>query len=173
MNRQTIAEKFSDHHQALIDYIRTLTDEEFMYSPAGKWTPGQQLEHVLLCVRPLSQALGNKSFVAAKFGTLERPGRDYDDVIQWYQQALQEGGKAPSMYVPEAVQLSGRDEIGTELASEVHTLRQNLEDYSEQELDSLVLPHPLLGKLSIREMLYLMTYHATHHQEKTKESLVK
>lgn len=173
MNRQAIVEKFDDHHQRLIDYIRTLTDEEFMYSREDKWTPGQQLQHVLLCVRPLAQALGNKSFVAAKFGTMERPGLSYDDVIQWYQKALQEGGKAPSMYVPEAVDLSRKDEIGTELAGEVQALRQNLEDYSEQELDNLVLPHPLLGKLSIREMLYLMTYHATHHQEKTRENLVK
>jgi hypothetical protein len=34
-----------------------------------------------------------------------------------------------------------------------------------------VLPHPLLGKLTIREMLYFTVYHGEHHRLHTEQNL--
>jgi len=44
-----------------------------------------------------------------------------------------------------------------------------LEQFTEEELDTLSLPHPLLGILSIREMFYLISYHPSHHLAQTKQ----
>jgi hypothetical protein len=38
-----------------------------------------------------------------------------------------------------------------------------LKKFSEDDLDSIRLPHPLLGKLTVREMLYFAVYHVGHH----------
>ena len=35
--------------------------------------------------------------------------------------------------------------------------------WREQDLDRYVLPHPLLGKLTLREMLFFTLYHNYHH----------
>jgi len=44
-----------------------------------------------------------------------------------------------------------------------------LENYTELELDSITIPHPLLGKLTIREMFYVMSYHPLHHKMQIQE----
>jgi hypothetical protein len=35
--------------------------------------------------------------------------------------------------------------------------------WSEDDLDNHRLPHPLLGKLTVREMLFFTLYHIQHH----------
>ena len=35
--------------------------------------------------------------------------------------------------------------------------------WSEAELDTRAVMHPLLGSLTMREMLYFMLYHDAHH----------
>ena len=32
------------------------------------------------------------------------------------------------------------------------------------DLDAVLLPHPLLGKLTVREMLFFTVYHVQHHR---------
>jgi hypothetical protein len=43
--------------------------------------------------------------------------------------------------------------------------------FSEKDLDTLILPHPLLGKVTLREMLYFTIYHVQHHVEQVKTNL--
>ena len=35
----------------------------------------------------------------------------------------------------------------------------------EEDLDNYILPHPLIGKTTIREMLYFTIYHVQHHHK--------
>jgi hypothetical protein len=35
--------------------------------------------------------------------------------------------------------------------------------WSEKNLDAYLLPHPLLGKITVREMLFFTTFHTDHH----------
>jgi hypothetical protein len=39
-----------------------------------------------------------------------------------------------------------------------------MERWSEAELDAYRLPHPLLGRLSVREMMFFTLLHNRHHQ---------
>jgi hypothetical protein len=50
-------------------------------------------------------------------------------------------------------------------------LREALEGWSERDLDRILLPHPLLGKLTTREMLFFTLYHDRHHVEAAKRRL--
>ncbi|MCP5097860.1 MAG: DinB family protein, partial [Chloroflexi bacterium] len=38
-----------------------------------------------------------------------------------------------------------------------------LTKWSEKDLDNLMLPHPLLGNMTVREMLFFTLYHNMHH----------
>ncbi|MBN8578769.1 MAG: DinB family protein [Cytophagales bacterium] len=57
------------------------------------------------------------------------------------------------------------------LTNEVTKLASKLNRFSEAELDLYILPHPLLGKLTLREMIYFTCYHVQHHQELVKQNL--
>ena len=47
-----------------------------------------------------------------------------------------------------------------------------LDSLSESDLDTLQAPHPLLGKLTLRELMYFTIYHAQHHQRNVEMGLL-
>jgi uncharacterized protein with HEPN domain len=171
MTKQELIQHFLENHNQLIDFTDTLTEDKFTYSNNEKWTAGQQLEHIVLCLKPLEQALSSKAFIIAKFGKIERPTLNYDTVINNYRTALTNGGKAPERYIPEQVEASNRLLLSSQLKELLQSIQQRITSYTEEELDTLILPHPLLGNLTIREMFYLMAYHATHHHLQTTANL--
>jgi hypothetical protein len=50
------------------------------------------------------------------------------------------------------------------ISNNIDQLARRVNRFSESELDQLLLPHPLLGKLTLREMVYFTIYHAHHHE---------
>jgi hypothetical protein len=169
MNKQELIKTFSDNHHTVITYIQALPDPHFSYRNHEKWTAGQQLRHILLTLLPFPKVLQSKDFIAQKFGTLQRTTWDYNTVRNNY---LKTSRQAPSQFLPEEILPSQKAGLIAQLEEVLATINQLFVLYNEEELDSLVLPHPLLGKLSIREMFYLMSYHPLHHLNQIKEHLV-
>ena len=56
-------------------------------------------------------------------------------------------------------------------SAEVTRLAGAIEGWSESALDRYRLPHPLLGKLTVREMLLFTFYHHEHHANTVKRRL--
>jgi hypothetical protein len=67
--------------------------------------------------------------------------------------------------LPETVSPEQRAALCITLAALVQELCLRLGNFTEEDLDSYCLPHPLLGNLTMREMLYNAIYHVQHHQE--------
>ncbi len=171
MNRTEVILNLKEAHQVFVGYINTLSEESFLAKFEEKWSAGQQLEHLIKSIEPLAQVLGAKTFIASKFGTIDRPAIAYTELIKKYKLALQEGGKAPSQFLPDAVPFNQKGSLSETLLTHVETIIEYTKNYTDEELDSLVLIHPLLGKLTIREMLQFITYHVGHHQHLTMEYL--
>jgi uncharacterized damage-inducible protein DinB len=53
----------------------------------------------------------------------------------------------------------------------VAAFSSNLESWSEEQLDSLGMKHPLMGLLPAREMMIFAIYHNTHHEAGIKKFL--
>ena len=53
---------------------------------------------------------------------------------------------------------------GEKINQRVKKMSKKIEKWSEEQLDEFVLPHPLLGKVTTREMLYFTIHHAGDHQ---------
>lgn len=168
MTKNELIETFFKNHQELVAYINGLTDEQFEASYNGKWTPGQHLSHVYLTLMPFPRVLSSKDFIIEKFGMINRSTWDFDTVIENY---LKTSLKAPQQFLPEPVTPVQKSIISADIEKAVQTIQQLLGTYSEEELDTLVLPHPLLGNLTIREMFYLMAYHPTHHLKQAERNL--
>lgn len=172
MNKQAIKHLLSDNHKTFVDYIDSLTAEEFLLSKNNKWTPGQQLEHIYLSVRPLRQILGFPKFLfRLVWGKANRQGKAYDELVKKYLQKLENGGRATGRFIPKSVSLDRRDKLTNALQKEIVILNHKLDNFTEDELDKYILPHPLLGKLTIREMMYFTIYHVEHHKKLTERDL--
>ena len=105
------------------------------------------------------------------FGKSNRKGRTYDQLVEKYNQKLQDGGRASGRFIPKEVKLSEKDKIIQAIEKHIKSIQSNLNKFSEIELDEIVLPHPLLGKLTIREMMYFTIHHVVHHLKLTKANL--
>ena len=142
------------------------------YSLDSKWTAGQQLDHIILSVTPLAKALLLPRFILKRlFGKANRPSKDYDSLVKKYLSKLDAGGRAPSPFVPRIVDASQKKEQQSKILKPIKKLCKRVDGFSEQQLDEYILPHPLLGKVTIREMLYFTIYHAEHHQRITLRNL--
>ena len=85
---------------------------------------------------------------------------------------IEAGGKASGSYVPSVVHIAEKGKLIQSLNTEVQQLTKRLNNISESDLDVIILPHPLLGKLTLREMLYFTIYHAEHHTSSVKKGLL-
>jgi hypothetical protein len=172
MNKQEIINALKLGHQSFVDYILQLPDEDFLKQLPGKWSTGQQLDHIFRAVRPVTLAFGLPAFVLKMiFGKSNRPGRTYEELVAKYKSKLAAGGIASGRFIPEKIKLSNRLNLAQSLILKVGKLCHEVENYPDDQLDTLILPHPLLGKLTLREMLYFTIYHVEHHHAITKRSL--
>lgn len=174
MTKSDIISELGEKHESFIDYVASMNEADFVYSKKDKWTAGQQLQHILLAVKPLAQALSLPKFLLKiALGKANRPSKSYEELVQKYVAAIENGGKASKKFIPLVIDYNQRDKIEKSLRYALKKMLKNLEKYSEEDLDIMVAPHPLLGKLTLREMLFFTAYHVEHHHNLIQQSLVR
>ncbi len=170
MNKVEIKARLEDSYEHFLKYIGKLSHDEFEYAPEGKWNAGQQAEHLIKSTRPLIQALGYPKFlIGFKFGKANRPSKTYPELVDRYKDKLTTmDGDPPGSYVPKAIKFSEYAKLAKTQTEIINKIEDKLVKWSEEELDEYIFPHPLLGKVTVREMLYFTIYHAEHHQNLVK-----
>jgi hypothetical protein len=174
MNKAEIITQLQSSHQQFADYIQSLSIEDFLHRKEDKWTPAQQADHIVKSVSPVVMALGlPKIAPRLLFGKSTRPSKDYNGLVEKYKEKLAKGGKASGRFIPQAVGLQEKQILPKAIMYYTNKLCKQIEKLEEEHLDIYILPHPLLGKLTFREMLYFTIYHVQHHQEIIKRDLAK
>lgn len=163
MTKKEIITKLRRNHQKFIRHINSLTQEEFEFNEPQKWSAGQELDHIVKSILPVSKMLNKKSFIESKFGISDRKSWSYEKVIEKYHIELQNGAQATGQFIPDEISWDQKNNQIDKLREILNDVSDNLEGYTEDELNNLILPHPLLGKLTIREMLFFIIYHVEHH----------
>lgn len=165
MEKQVIVQLLHQKYAQFCEKIQSLDEQAFHLHSEGRWSAAQQLDHLIRSVRPVVLGLGLPPFLLKLiFGKAKHASRGYDTLVKAYQEALSNGGKSPKAYEPKTHEATGFQRYGCERLMQLITgLDQQLENLSEPELDQLQAPHPLLGKLTLRELMYFTIYHAEHH----------
>lgn len=168
MTKQELIKTFYDNHQEIIDFVNSLSNEQLTYSNNRTWTAAQQLHHVYLVILPFPKILPSKEYILEKFGKINRPTWDYDKVVENY---FITSRQSPQQYLPEHISPQQKIIITVDMQKVMQTIQELLNQYTDTELDTLVIPNPLLGNLTIRETFFLMSYHAKHHLKQTEKNL--
>lgn len=164
MNKKEILDNLSSGSKALSSWYVDRPTEAMMAGPHGAWTAGQHLLHLIKSTKPLAKGVGYpKILLRLKFGKATRPSGSYEDLMATYQQKIADGGRATGVYVPRAVKAVERDVLVDRFKDEMSVLINNIHQWKDEDLDLTVLPHPLIGKITLREMLYFTIYHMQHH----------
>jgi hypothetical protein len=134
----------------------------------GAWSPADHVRHLTKSVRPVTDALRLPRLLPRLlFGKATRASRSFAQLRSEYRAALAAGGNA-GRFAPRPLPESERNrDSRTRLMRWHEEANDKLEDsllrWSEEAADSHRLPHPLLGKLTVREMLFFTLYHNVHH----------
>lgn len=164
MDRSRINDALITGHRDFVARMRAVPTDKLDRSNNGKWTPAQHLKHIQRAVGPVSMALLlPKWFLRWRFGKPNRAPRDYDGLVLRYKEKLAAGGRASGRFVPPPVPAHSVQRIIGSVERIMQSMTKRVGNWSEQELDTVLLPHPLLGKLTVREMLFFTVYHVQHH----------
>lgn len=155
--------------QTITDYFGGLSPEVFFAHPPEVWSVGENLQHLVLTVSPITKAvLIPREKLSKRFGLADRPSRRYIEIRAEYKAGLQGGIVAPPQYVPVLDTLAGDPQLGqAQIMADWQEVSQglttHLDAWTESELDTFQLPHLLLGMMTMREMLFFTLYHNLHH----------
>ncbi len=172
MDKESIANLLEEKNQVLIDFLDRQEPEKWQEGPEGKWTSGQHALHLLQSIKPLNDALSMPNFLLRyKFGKANREVRQYDAIVNRYKERLKDvDGKtfkgSQNMKVPS---LKDKAYILTRLQVENKKLQYKTKKMSDKNLDTLILPHPLMGKMPAREIIMWTAHHIEHHTKTLQE----
>lgn len=174
MQKEDIVSKLEESHQNLINWLDDSNNiDKWESGPEGKWTTGQQALHLLQSVKPLNDALSMPKFILKfKFGKSNRAVRDYETITNRYQERLKDAkGKtfkgSKNMKVPSEKE---REYILNRLQIENKKLQAKTLRWKDKDLDNYILPHPLMGKMPLREIIMWTAHHVNHHTNTLKEN---
>ena len=159
-------------HREGSELFAAFSPSDFFGRPEPEvWSPGENAIHLVKSVKAVADAMKMpKLALRGMFGRADG-SRSYAEVREVYRQALADGtAVAGGRYLPPDAPTA--DAAGASQARAVTgwqragaSLEKALAGWSEKALDSYRLPHPILGKMTVREMLCFTHYHDLHHLE--------
>src|SRR6187401_366405 len=111
-DKSQIISALNEKVDAFNNYINSLNKEQFESTPDGKWSAGQNLDHLIRAIKPLQLAYGLPKFVLTiLFGRTNRPSRTYDELVTKYKTKLAAGGKASGPFIPPVIRFEQKAEL--------------------------------------------------------------
>jgi len=149
-------------------YWQSLPTDRFLASIGEAWSPAENVRHLTKSIRAVTVGLClPRWLLAVRFGWARSPSRSFDALHAVYLERLAQGASA-GRFAPSARQASPdpegqRREIVSRHRVALNELHRAAEHWPERALDRRLLPHPALGKLTVREMLFFTLFHYRHH----------
>ncbi len=176
LNLTEIQQRFIGAENAMRQFCIVLKDEKFFFQPEGKWSPAQQVKHLIVSANATRPAFSLPKFMVRLYsGKPNRPSRTFDELVDRYNQKLKEGGKASKPFIPEEIdETYGKDRLLNEFKTSMNKLLAAIMDkWDDTNLDNYLAPHPLLGKITLRELCYFTIHHTWHHLESIQKMTVR
>jgi len=157
-----IARELRALHERSTHYWQSFSTAEFL-APLGDrgeaWSPADNVRHLTKSIRPLAKALRLPwPILRLRYGRPAAPSRSYSEMRDVYRGALadglQAGRFAPAFAPPPANPDAYRAQLMARREQVASALDLAIARWSEPALDRCRLPHPALGRITVREMLF-------------------
>lgn len=173
--KDALVAAFSAEHTAVHDFFASIETATFFSAPDQVWSPAENLIHLTQSSGPIFLLLTlPRMALRLRFGKAKQPSTSLAAVRTNYTQvALAGGGVASGSYVPSFEETT--DAAKQKILSDWSTLGGKIETalakWSEADLDKYQAPHPLLGKMTVRDLMFFTLYHNLHHVNDTQRLL--
>jgi len=174
-NREDLAKELITEHETLGKFFEEMDTGIFFAKPPKGWSPEQNIRHLYkACFALRMGMLTPKPLLRLIFGRSKRASRAMSEISGDYLHALAQGAGA-GMYAPMTAALSPAREKQNRLVKSFvdigKALSKSVLSWSEEDLDTIRLPHPILGLLPVREMVLFGILHGKHHSNIVRKRL--
>lgn len=153
---------------ALTEFFAAIPAETFFEHPPRVWSTAENLAHLCKTVRAATLAFRVPARLSGLIWGSAENSRSYAELVTSYKAVLDGGVVSPAAFVAEL------DEVPQDIAAAKQELLQRwqqvagkleaaLANWQDEDLDKAKVPHPVLGKLTLRELLFFTLYHNLHH----------
>jgi hypothetical protein len=168
-SRETLLTSLAEVDEQASALWRSFSPEEFFTRPTdGGWSPAQNVAHLRTATVPIVWTLKTpKPILAVLFGKARADSRSYEVIRDRYQRVLA-SGKGAGPFTPRKKPMP-RDPAQAQAQSLdawqqlIPRLTAGIATWPEADLNRYRVLHPLIGKLTVLEMLYFTLYHLSRH----------
>jgi hypothetical protein len=168
-DRDSLLQALAESNRRVTAWFSAIPAGDFFVRQPGSWSPSDNLDHLIRSVKPVSLALKMPGILLwALFGSPAGASRSYNEICEVYKGELAAGAQAAGRYLPQQRNSGNQAEaqkmklIGRWVRNS-SKLVSAAQGWQEARLDEFQLPHPILGNLTVREMLFFTTYHNLRH----------
>ena len=185
MNKTAIITASQNAFHQLSEKGNAISESDFFKSSDGKWSVAENFRHLVLSTSTSTLAFQLPRILLRWVGgTPNRSSRTYEELLAKYKQKLDNGGKASARYVPKNLpgSQSGsqaeKDGLKRAILYKWNRVSANFifalnTRRTEEDLDHYLVRHPLLGRITLRELGYFTIFHTLHHLESIKKISTK
>jgi hypothetical protein len=172
MTSTDILNKLESGQNDIAIFFDGLDDKIFFDGTDERWGPAQHLAHLTFTHKRVARGFVAKDLLPEYSGE----PKNYDEVVANYLAALQRassGGFLANNPFAAKSESTDKKAVIEEFVQTTKGLRDAARLWSEAELDTKGMQHPLIGMLSVREMLLFMIYHNQHHLSGVQKIITK
>ena len=170
--KSTIITSLNDAVNQFNALILSLNQNEFETNFNDKWSAGQDLVHLIKLLRILNIAYTiPKPILHILYGVNKKESRTFEHLSTLYKTALAGGAKSPALYLPKPVLFNAKNDLIKKHVILNQLFISKFNKITESDLDKYQLPHPILGKVTLRELGAFTSFHTEHHFELLKSKL--
>ena len=158
-----------DSNRRVTEWFSKIPADTFFTRQGVVWSASDNLDHLIKAHKPITKSLKvPKITLQAMFGKPEKSSMAYEELCQIYRDEIAKGAQASGRFLPnqenpaERAQEKKKELLDQWLKASTE-LAAVAEKWDEGDLNQYQIPHPILGKLTIREMLYFTIYHNLRH----------
>lgn len=168
-----IGGRIAEVRDELSSWFGALPMDDLFRRAAGAWAPLDDLRHLVRVNAALVKGLGFPGPVLrVRFGRPARKAWSYERLAVLYDALLSTGVRSPAPFEPRSGVVAEREAYRQRVLEQWRSVNSELLErvgrLTERRADRTSLPHPGLGLLSVREMLFFTIHHDLHHLEVAK-----
>ena len=129
----------------------------------GKWSIAENIGHLIISNKGVVKALGAPKEFLKTFGKPNGPSRTIIELLKTYKIELAKGIKAGPAFTYQLNEKEDANTMLTNFESINNRFCERIENWSEEDLENYCIPHPRLGKFTVREMAFFTVFHSNHH----------
>jgi len=173
--REDILENLDRIPESIAAFYSDIPPETFFAIPSdGGWSAEKNLRHLIKATQPIYLGLMSPKFTLFIFGSSKEKSRTISEIKQAYQAKLNSGSGA-GVFTPIGENKKIDSDVQKKLVQDFLKLfakyKRQIAFWEDGELDTHNMPHPILGNITVREMILFSIYHLFHHTSKVEARL--